>query len=465
MKSPGRVIAVAAVTAATLGLLAGCSSSGGSSGSGSSGDKVTISVGSLPPGTAKAAFTAFDKRVKAFEKKNPNITVHPEEYNWTATTFTTQLAGGTLPDQFDVPFTDSQSLLQNGQIANITSEVKALPYGNKLNKSLMAVATSSKGDIYGLPYGPYAMGLSYNRKIFKEAGLNPNDPPTTWAEVAADAKTISQKLPGVAGYMQMTNDATGGWELVTTTYSRGGRVEYRNSKGKTIVDTDNPATVAALKWLHNLRWNDNAAGSNFLLNWDGINQAFGAGQIAMFPSGSDVLTSLVQADNVKPSDYGLTTLPVTGKDSGALTGGTVEVVSPKATKAQQEAAVKWIDFYYMQPLFNKSQAISNATTLLASNQPVGVPSLPVFNKATYEQTLSWIKPQMNVPQSNVAPFNNKIFSQTVIPEPNIDTQALYSALDPVVQAVLTNQNADIPALLKAVDQKMQPTITKDDTKE
>jgi ABC-type glycerol-3-phosphate transport system substrate-binding protein len=462
MKSPGKVVAIAAIACASAGLLAGCS---GTSNSSDGGGKVTISVASLAPGSAKAAFAAFDDRVKAFEKANQNITVKPEQYQWTAATFTTQLAGGTLPVQFNVPFTDSQSLLQNGQIANITSEVKALPYGSKLNKSLMAVSTSSNGDIYGLPYDPYAMGLSYNRKIFTEAGLNPNDPPTTWAQVAQDAKTISQKLPGVAGYMQMTSDNTGGWELVTTTYSRGGRVEYRNSKGKTIVDTDNPATIAALQFLHNVRWNDNAAGSNFLLDWNGINQAFGAGQIAMFPSGSDVLTSLVQSDNVKPSEYGLTTLPITGSKAGALTGGNVEVVSPKATKAQQEAAVKWIDFYYMQPLFNKTQAIGNAKTLLASDQPVGVPSLPVFDKATYEQTLSWIKPQMNVPQSNVAPFNDKIFDQQVIPEPNIDTQQLYAALDPVVQAVLTDKTADIPALLKAVDVKMQPIITKDDTKE
>jgi hypothetical protein len=127
--------------------------------------------------------------------------------------------------------------------------------------------------------------------------------------------------------------------------------------------------------------------------------------------------------------------------------------------------VKWIDFYYVQPLINKSQAVSNAKTLLASGQPVGVPSLPVFNQKTYNQTLSWIKPQMNVPQGNVASFNSKIFNQAVVPEPNIDTQQLYTALDPVVQAVLTNKNANIKSLLKAVDTQMQPIITKDDTKE
>jgi len=456
MKSPHRIVAVAAVTLASIGLLAGCSSP--SSTGGSSSGKVTLTVASLIPGSSKAAFAAFDSRVSAFEKANPTITLKPEEYQWTGPTFATQLAGGTLPVVFNVPFTDSQALLQAGQLADITKQVKALPYGDKLNPGLMKVATSTKGDIFGLPYGPYAMGLSYNRAIFTEAGLNPNKPPTTWNQVRADAKIISEKVPGVAGYMQMTSGNTGGWSLVTTTYARGGRVESVNSKGKTIVNTDNPQTKAALQWLHDLRWEDNSVGSNFLLDWSGINQAFGAGQIAMYPSGSDVLTSLVQSDNVKPADYGLAALPIQGANSGALSGGNVAAVSVKGTKAQQDAAVKWIDFYYMQPLINKAEAVSNAKTLLASNQPVGVPSLPIFTKATYEQSLSWIQNQINIPLSNVAPFNDKIFNEPIIPEPNKNTQELYGALDSVVQAVLTNKNANVDQLLQTVDTNIQKLV-------
>ena len=45
----------------------------------------------------------------------------------------------------------------------------------------------------GFPYGPYAMGLPYNRDLFQKAGLDPDKPPTTWDEVAQDAKTISEK--------------------------------------------------------------------------------------------------------------------------------------------------------------------------------------------------------------------------------------------------------------------------------
>lgn len=411
MKSPRTIAAVAAVALAGAGVLAGCSSAGSDANDG----KVHITVASLIPGSDKAAFKAFDDRVKEFEKANPDIVVKSEEYQWTGPTFATQLAGGTLPDVFNVPFTDSQSLIQAGQLADITAEVNKLPYASKFNENVLAVAKD--GDkIYGIPYGPYAMGLSYNRDIFTKAGLDPDKPPTTWDEVRADAKTISEKVPGVAGYMQMTQGNTGGWELTTTVYARGGRMETTDG-GKTKVTTNNPVTKEALQWLKDLRWKDNSVGGNFLLDWSGINQAFGAGQIAMYPSGSDVLTSLVQQNAVDPKNYGLTMLPIdtSNKDAGVLAGGNVAAVSPKSSQAQKDAAVKWIDFYYMQKLLNQDQAVADAKVLVKSGQPVGVPTLPVFDKATYDQNMDWIKDEINVPQENVAPFTDKIFDATLFP--------------------------------------------------
>ncbi|MFJ3488396.1 extracellular solute-binding protein [Leifsonia aquatica] len=457
MKSPRTIAAVAAVALAGAGVLAGCSSAGSDANDG----KVHITVASLIPGSDKAAFKAFDDRVKEFEKANPDIVVKSEEYQWTGPTFATQLAGGTLPDVFNVPFTDSQSLIQAGQLADITAEVNKLPYASKFNENVLAVAKD--GDkIYGIPYGPYAMGLSYNRDIFTKAGLDPDKPPTTWDEVRADAKTISEKVPGVAGYMQMTQGNTGGWELTTTVYARGGRMETTEG-GKTTVTTNNPVTKEALQWLKDLRWKDNSVGSNFLLDWSGINQAFGAGQIAMYPSGSDVLTSLVQQNAVDPKNYGLTMLPIdtSNKDAGVLAGGNVAAVSPKSSQAQKDAAVKWIDFYYMQKLLNQDQAVADAKVLVKSGQPVGVPTLPVFDKATYDQNMDWIKDEINVPQENVAPFTDKIFDATLVPEPNKHTQELYGALDTVVQAVLTDQNADIDQLLSKVDSDIQKLVDAD----
>ena len=457
MKSPRKAAAVLAVTAvAGVGLLTGCSASNDS---GSSNGTVAITIASLVPGSSDDAFKAFNARVKAFEKANPNIIVKPVEYQWTGPTFSAQLAAGTLPTEFNVPFTDSQSLANAGQLADITADVKKLPYADKFNKSLLQVAENEKGDIFGIPYGPYAYGLSYNRALFTKAGLDPNKPPTTWDEVRTDAKTISDKL-GIAGFMVFTSGNTGGWGLTEQTYSRGGRMEVTNGD-KTTVTADNDATVAALKFLQTMRWTDNSLGSNFNLDWSGMNQYFGSGQTAMYPSGSDVLTSLVQSDGVVPADYGLGLIPTEGDGSGVLSGGNVAVVAANATAAEKAAAVKWIDFYYMQKLLDKSSAVADAKALIANNQPVGVPQLPIFDKAQLDTSLGWIDSYINVPKENVASFQDGIFDQKIIAEPNKHTQELYAALDSVVQAVLTDKNADIDALLKGVNTQIQALIDAD----
>jgi hypothetical protein len=124
-------------------------------------------------------------------------------------------------------------------------------------------------------------------------------------------------------------------------------------------------------------------GSNFDYGWSDINQAFAAGQVGMYVSGSDVYTNLVQASSIDPSIYGLAPIPLAkNKNAGVLGGGTLAAVRPDADAATRAAAMKWIDFYYEQPLINKPQAIRNARTLTDSKQPVGVPALPIFNKGS-----------------------------------------------------------------------------------
>ena len=62
---------------------------------------------------------------------------------WLASTFTTQLAGGTLPNVFEIPLTDGKTLIENNQLADIDKYVKALPYGGDFNPKLIANGTGS----------------------------------------------------------------------------------------------------------------------------------------------------------------------------------------------------------------------------------------------------------------------------------------------------------------------------------
>jgi hypothetical protein len=108
---------------------------------------------------------------------------------------------------------------------------------------------------------------------------------------------------------------------------------------------------------------------------------------------------------------------------------------------------------------SKPQAIANAKTLVADKQPVGVPALPLFNKAQFDLANNWIKAFVNVPQAQMKPFTTGIFKQKVYPEPAASTQSVYHSLDPVVQAVLTDKNADIASLLQQANSSAQSLIS------
>jgi ABC-type glycerol-3-phosphate transport system substrate-binding protein len=212
--------------------------------------------------------------------------------------------------------------------------------------------------------------------------------------------------------------------------------------------------------LKKMRWTDNSMGSNFDYGWSDINQAFAAGNIGMYISGSDVYTNLVQASKIDPSLYGVAALPLAkNKNAGVLGGGTEVAVRPDANADQKAAALKWIDFFYERPLVTKSRAVQNAKTLAANQQPVGVPALPLFNKKQYDLANTWIRSYINVPIGQMKPFLTDIFSQQLIPEPAASTQSVYHALDPVVEAVLTDKNANIDSLLQQANQTAQAAIS------
>jgi multiple sugar transport system substrate-binding protein len=414
-----------------------------------SAEEVTISVSNLPPSTEAGAREAFLQRVEEFQAEYPNITVEPNEYQWDVATFAAQLAGGTLPTVFQIPFTDSQGLIERGQVADISAEFEQLPYAADFNPNVLTVVQNADGAIFGIPIAGYSIGLHYNRALFEEAGLDPNAPPTTWEEVRQAAAAIAEAT-GQAGFAQMTQDNTGGWMLTTLSYAFGGRLQEETADGVDVT-IDNPGTIAALEYLQSLRWEDNSMGANFLFNWGTINQAFAAGQVGMYMGGSDVYNSLVTENGIDPDTYGLTVIPLEGADAGVLAGGTVTAVRADASAAERDAAVKWIDFYYMGKLTDEAAAVADAEALDANDAPIGTPALPIFSAEQLAQSDAWVADFVNVPQDQMAPFKDNFLDQPLIPEPPSHTQEMYAILDTVVQTILTEEGADVGALLAQAD--------------
>jgi multiple sugar transport system substrate-binding protein len=182
MKFNRRATTIAVAAASLLAVCAGSVSSAAAK-SGSADAKVTINVAALRPGSSDEAQKQFNDNVALFEKQHPNIDVKAVEYAWNGATFAAQLAAGRLPTVFTVPFTDARTLGEHRQVADITAGVKKWAYFKKFQKTIIAEATTSKGRIIGVPYAAYAQALHYNRALFRQAGLNPNKAPTTWAQL------------------------------------------------------------------------------------------------------------------------------------------------------------------------------------------------------------------------------------------------------------------------------------------
>ncbi|MGH7358666.1 MAG: sugar ABC transporter substrate-binding protein, partial [Candidatus Rokuibacteriota bacterium] len=109
MKSPTKALVAGVAVLATVGALVGCTSSGGDD---NADGKTELRVATFPPGADAAAYDAFAAQEKQFEKEHPDIDIIGVEYEWEGPTFAVQLAGGSLPDVFTVPFTDSKTLLE-----------------------------------------------------------------------------------------------------------------------------------------------------------------------------------------------------------------------------------------------------------------------------------------------------------------------------------------------------------------
>lgn len=400
MRTTTTKLPLAVCAAMIVGLLAACSGESGETADLASAPAsaapaseeevapVAITV-SIDAGLEEGAKAAFDERVAQFEEAHPDIDVTPQEYTWTATTFTAELAGGTLPDVFTIPFTDGRGLIAAGQIADISALVQELPYADDFNPNVAAAGEDAEGNMLAVPIAAYGQGLHYNRALFTEAGLDPDDPPATWEEVREAARQISEKT-GQTGFAEMTQDNTGGWILTTLAYTLGGRmIEVDGDDTAATLDTQEVAE--ALQMLHTMRWEDDSMGANFLYDWGTINQEFAAGKVGMYVSGGGNYGSLITQNAMNPDDYGVTVLPLAeDSEAGVLGGGTLAAVSVKATPEQQDAAVQWIDFFYMEKLAEQDAAVADARTLFESDQPVGAPQLPVFDAATYEQSLEWV---------------------------------------------------------------------------
>jgi ABC-type glycerol-3-phosphate transport system substrate-binding protein len=439
----------AVVAAAGLALAAAACSNSTSSGSGggnAAGGKVTISVNCAPPAAQQPVqHKEWVEDIAIFEKANPNITIQ-SVYNYpceTPANFTAMLRAGTEPDLFYTYFTDLPQVLLAGQAADITQYVnsKTVPTLSDIVAGSMKAVTAGS-TIYGLPTSNYTQGIIYNRNLFKEAGLNPDQPPTTWAQVEADASAIAKLGNGIEGWGDYSAGNCGGWHFSSYIDALGGSMVNSTTSPAT-ANFNNASGVAVLQALHALRFTDHAMSATQGLTWGMLQQQFAAGKLGMYIAApDDIYNVIVPTDKGNLSDIGMGPLPsLSGAPAASLSGGNDYVFAKHDTPAQIEAGIKWLNFENLTP----GTGQFNFVRQKADGFPVGFPEPELFQGATGQQINQLRTASATVNTSYYTAFVNA--NENGVGEPT-DAQAVYKTLDPVMLAVLTEPNVDISALLK-----------------
>lgn len=190
-----------------------------------------------------------------------------------------------------------------------------------------------QGDkLYSLPVSTNNLGLFYNKDIFKKAGLDPNSPPKTWAELQKFSETISSKLPGVYGFEFYTQVGDNGegltWQLQPYLWQSGadfiknGKAAFNNKNGE---DTLNYLVGLINKKVA-------PVGS-----WDD----FSKGKCAMVVDGSWMVGIWKSSVNF---DFGTSMIPIPENGQNATNMGGEQVFAFKKSEKENAAAAKFIAY-------------------------------------------------------------------------------------------------------------------------
>ena len=99
------------------------------------------------------------------------------------TKLATSVQSGDVPDLISFDLIFMPDFMRAGFLTDLTDTLGADPNQAKVAKAFRDLATYD-GKLYGTGFTPDVSILLYNKDIFRKAGLDPEKPPTTIAEIA-----------------------------------------------------------------------------------------------------------------------------------------------------------------------------------------------------------------------------------------------------------------------------------------
>lgn len=283
----------------------------------------------------------IDQFATDFNKENPMIKVSPiyaGSYQDTIVKALTANKAGTPPVASVLLSTDTFTLIDEDAIVPIDNFVKTPDDKAWLAGFYKAFLLNGQvGDkTWGVPFQRSTVVLYWNKELFREAGLDANKPPQTWAEMNSMSQKLTKKDASgkITQYgVQIPSSGFPYWLFQGLTTQND--VILANDAG-TQTKFDDPKVIEALQYWIDLS-RKHGVHPTGIVEWGTTPKDFMEKKAAMIWTTTGNLTNI--RSNAK-FDFGVAMLPA-GKKRGSPTGGGNFYIFKKATPAQQEAAFKF----------------------------------------------------------------------------------------------------------------------------
>jgi multiple sugar transport system substrate-binding protein len=275
-----------------------------------------------------------DQLIAMWNEKNPdrkiNLTYIPHAEM--VAKLAQAIASGDVPDLMGMDLIYAPQFEKAGQLEDLTDRIASWPELKTASPGHMTVATW-QGHLYGVPLYADVSALFYNKDLFEKAGLDPNKPPTSLAELREYADKITALGGDVKGYFLPGSCA--GCNIFTVgplLWASGVKIEAAGPGDEPLVGEN---LKPVLEWLRSMAKSGDVHEDARSENGETFGKRFGVGNIGMMGTGNFNIT--LARDANPDMKFGISLLP--GLEPGkyaSFIGGDLVVV-PKGSKRVDDA--------------------------------------------------------------------------------------------------------------------------------
>ena len=351
--------------------------------------------------------------------KNLKIVYHVTSPNDDTSQLATAIRAGDPPDLVGLNDIDVPEFAHEGALLNITADVNALPYKSVLSPGHLALAAIGN-QYYGVPYLSDLSVLWYNKALFSEAHIS--GPPTTFAEIAADAKAVSALSTSskpVYG-LSFAGDCQGclGFVMLPDIWASGQHLIAGPLGNQTANIVHNAPLKSLLSVYAGIWASKEAPPADQTQDGSTWGQDFGEGNVGMLP-GDYGFFSTFEKEGLSTADFADVPLPSENGGHGSTFDGGDDFVIPEGAKNPSGAweVVQWFLAKAQQeqyPADGESPVRSDiVNSAFAAKYPYDAVALNTLHYGSVEYTLAYNAVFNNPGSPWLAMFDEAVYKDNV----------------------------------------------------